>query len=241
MAKRIAVLFDAENIDCATARRSLDLLAARGRIVVLRAVGDFSIASLSSWMDCARTHGIELVMQPGLGKGKNAADIRLTIEAMDIAHAGKVDTVALVTHDRDFTPLALRLRTAGLTVLGLGRIAPNAAFQVACSSFELVGLPEPVPAKPAVTKPVATIPGDATVLDKGQLARLQQVILAASQQGPILPTELNRAIITAAPELATKLSGRGRFLKTLVALGLVERVGGGPDLLVQAPRLRRAG
>ncbi|KRA47685.1 NYN domain-containing protein [Devosia sp. Root635] len=229
--QQIAVLFDAENIDCVTAGRALNTLAARGRIVVMRAVGDFSAATLSNWVECARAHGIELVMQPGLGKGKNAADIRLTIEAMDIAHAGKIDTMALVTHDRDFTPLALRLRNAGLTVLGMGRVEPSATFRAACSAFELFA-----PMKPMAEKAI-----EAIQLDKGEMARLQRAVATASKQGPISPVNLTRAIIAAEPALATRLSGRGKFLKTLVAHGLAERVGSGPEMMVQAPRLRDAG
>lgn len=229
--QRIAVLFDAENIDCVTASRALDALASRGRIVVLRAVGDFSAATLSNWIDCARMHGIELVMQPGLGKGKNAADIRLTIEAMDIIHAGKVDTMALVTHDRDFTPLALRLRNAGLTVLGMGRVEPSPTFRAACSAFELF-----TPIEPMAEKGI-----EAIRLDKGEVARLQRAIAVACKQGPISPGNLTRAVIAAEPALATRLSGRGKFLKTLIANGLAERVGSGPEMLVQAPRLRDAG
>lgn len=237
---QIAALFDAENIDCATACRSIDLLAARGRIAVLRAVGDFSLAGLAGWISCARDHGIELVMQPGLGKGKNSADIRLTIEAMDIVHQGRVDMVALVTHDSDFTPLALRLRHAGIAVLGIGRVLPSPAFRAACSSFELVGLP-PAPARPVAAKPTPPRPAEAPKLDKAQLARLQRVIVAASEQGAIAPVSLNKAIVAAEPELATRLSGDGKFLKRLVAHGLVKRVGSGPGLLVRAASLRSTG
>lgn len=78
---RIAVSFDAENINCTTAKAALVRLRQRGQTDIRRAVGDFSMASLQHWIDCAREEAIELVMQPSLGKGKNAADIRLTIEA----------------------------------------------------------------------------------------------------------------------------------------------------------------
>jgi hypothetical protein len=113
MAKRIAVLFDAENINCEIAAQALDLLSARGNVVIRRSVGDFSTASLLGWIACARERGIDLVMQPGLGKGKNASDIRLTIEAMDIIHTAKVDTVALVA-----TTLILRHSLCGCAMPG---------------------------------------------------------------------------------------------------------------------------
>jgi uncharacterized LabA/DUF88 family protein len=233
-AMRIAVLFDAENINCAMAQRVLSQLAARGEVPIRRAVGDFSSAALSAWIDCARENGIELVLQPSLGKGKNGADIRLTIEAMDIAHDRHIDTVALVTHDRDFAPLALRLRHASLAVLGFAQKEPHASFRAACTRFEVMGMPV---APAAVKKPQAVT---GRVLDKSAVTRLKQIAELATRQGPILPASLRQAIGVAEPELPHRLGGKGKFLKTLVAHGIVERVGSGPELLVRAARLKQA-
>ncbi|MEO9297238.1 NYN domain-containing protein [Devosia alba] len=232
--KRIAVLFDAENINCETALNALDALAPLGTVQIKRAVGDFSSASLAGWIGCGRDRGIDLVLQPSLGKGKNGAEIKLTIEAMDIVHQARIDAIALVTRDRDFTPLAMRLRDAGLLVLGFAQAEPSASFRVACSSFVVIGAPPPITATPAKSAP-------GPILDRSELARLRRLVLLASHNGPITPTALTRAIISAEPDLATRLSGQGKFLRTLVAHGLVERVGSGSGLQVQAPRLHNAG
>lgn len=251
---RIAVLFDAENINCETAQRVLEALAARGTVQIKKAVGDFSATNLSKWVACCTEHGIELVLQPSLGKGKNTADIRLTIEGMDIAYQRSINTVALVTRDRDFTPLAHRLRHAGIAVWGFAESEPNAVFRAACSSFEVVGKPPAMPAastkpatKPVVkpaAKPAAKVAAQPApvlpVLDAAALARLRQISIEACQDGPIPQIALNKAVIAAAPELATQLSGNGKFLKTLVANGIVERIGEGINLQVQAPKLKRA-
>lgn len=229
---RIAVLFDAENINCQTALQALAALPLRGEVQIKRAVGDFSAANLACWIDCGRDNGIELVLQPSLGKGKNGADIRLTIEAMDIVYRGRIDAIALVTRDRDFTPLALRLRDAGLLVLGLAQSEPAISFRAACSSFVILGAPPPL----MQPKP-ATVPA----FDKSEVASLRRVCLQASQNGPVPAVTLAKAIASAAPALATRLSGNGKFLKRLVALGVVERVGSGAAQLVQATPLHRAG
>lgn len=236
-AKRIAVLLDAENIDCVTAVAALKLLVPRGMTQIKRAVGDFSLAALNSWIACGRENGIELVLQPGLGKGKNSADIRLTIEAMDVVHQRTVDAVALVTHDGDFTPLALRLRNAGLEVMGFSRVEPNPAFRAACSTFEVLGSP------PAASKPSAVTlvvqPRAAVVklprLHDVEIMRLRRLVAEACTNEPVTPGTLNKAIVAAEPELATKLSGSGKFLKSLIAFGIVERVGSGADLKLQSP------
>lgn len=223
MAKRIAVLFDADNVNCHTASATLDRLADRGNVVVARAVGDFSTASLANWIGCARERGIDLVMQPGLGKGKKATDIRLTIEAMDITHAGRVDTVALVSHDADFTPLALRLRNAGISVLGFSHVEPSAAFKAACSGFEVLG--QDVPKATLATE---------VKLAKADQAQLKKIIEAALAAGPLKGTKLRAAIRAEDADLVARLQGKGKFVKVLVQHGLVHRVD--DDLVTAVPR-----
>lgn len=217
---RIAVLFDAENVNCETAERVLAALARLGLVQIRKAVGDFSALGLARWIGCCTDNGIELVMQPTLGKGKNSADIRLTIEAMDIAHRGHVDTVALVTRDRDFAPLAQRLRDAGLVVLGFAENEPNVAFRQACSRFEVIG---------AVMAPVGPAPKPAPLpaFDKEELQRLRKVIAEASGAAPVASSTLAAAMRKAEPALQARLGGEGKFQKALLALALVEIVGSG--------------
>ena len=237
---RIAVLFDAENINCETALQALALLKPRGELQVRRAVGDFSSSNLATWIVCARDHGIELVFQPSLGKGKNAADIRLTIEAMDIVHGGHIDTVALVTRDRDFAPVALRLRQAGITVLGLAQTAPNKAFAAACTSFELLGAPEV--SRPAAGVEASPSPLKATAnrsLNTQELERLRSAIAKACLGGPVCGANLRTAIRLAEPDLLPLLSGKGKFQKALVAHGLVKITGHGAEQRLE-PAIRQA-
>ncbi|HTM76151.1 MAG TPA: NYN domain-containing protein, partial [Devosia sp.] len=126
-ASRIAVLFDAENCAADAVAPVLQQLRLRGTVCIRRAIGDFSGSLLAPWVQQARLCGIELIMQPSLGRGKNSADIMLAVEAMDILHGGAVGAIALVSSDRDFTPLALRLRRSGLDVLGFGRAGTDGA------------------------------------------------------------------------------------------------------------------
>jgi len=240
---RIAALFDAENIDCTIVAEVLNRLRKRGIVQTRMAIGDFTL--LKPWINCAHQHAIELRLQPGLGKGKNSADIALTIEAMDLLQGGSVDAVALVSQDRDFTPLVYRLRRAGLEVFGFGRIEPTAALRAACSDFEVIAA-RPVaaaPSQPDLTGIRASVPVQTkntlvtAVLSARDIVTLGKIAHDACAAGAIHPTGLTKAIIAGAPALATKLSGDGKFLKTLVAHGIVERVGSGADLRVQ----RRAG
>ncbi len=229
--KRIAVLFDAENINCPTASAVLDRVRLRGTVQIRRAVGDFSSACLAEWIACSRHHGIELVLQPSLGKGKNSADIRLTIEAMDILHERGVDTIALVTQDRDFAPLASRLRAAGMEVWGFSPQEPSSIFAAACSSFEVIGL------APAFLLPPPAS-ADEQLFTKGERARLTAVIAEATKSGPAPHHAIHNAILLAEPELTSRLGGKGKFLRRLEGQGLVERTGTGAAQMLKPAQKR---
>ena len=232
----IAVFFDAENINARLARPTLQRLGQDGTIGTKRAVGDFSGSLLSGWIAAATENGIELVMQQGLGKGKNSADIALTIEVMEVALGGNVETVVLVTNDRDFTPLVLRLRRYGITVLGLGGVNASTAFRAACTRFE--HLAEVAPAA-LPTKPPSLVKA---ILTAAELRSARTIADAACRAagGAMTPAHLSRAMVLGDPALATRLSGNGKFLKTLVENGIVERIGSGAELKVRMASLRVA-
>ena len=200
------------------------MLRQRGIVQTKIAFGDFSL--LKRWIDCASEFGIELRMQQSLGKGKNSADIKLTIAAMDILHHGSVDAIALVSNDRDFSPLAFRLREAGIQVIGFSHREPGSDFRAACSDYVVVA---PTAATHS-NKPLRSEP----ILSADEIETLTLLATAACADGPINPVDLTKAIIAATPDLATKLSGKGKFLKTLVKHDIVVRVGSGAELRVRA-------
>ena len=74
-------------------------------------------------------------MQPNNTPGKNASDIGLIIDAMDILYSSKVNGFCLVSSDSDFTRLAVRLREAGMQVIGIGEKKTPNPFIVACDKF----------------------------------------------------------------------------------------------------------
>ena len=93
-------------------------------------------------------------------KGKNASDIGLVIDAMDILHQGKFDGFVLVSSDSDFTRLASRIREEGLEVVGIGEAKTPESLRKVCNRFILIEnivgeatSPEPVrEAKPTAAK-----------------------------------------------------------------------------------------
>ena len=90
---------------------------------------------LRSWEKVLHDNAIEPVQLFDLVKGKNATDIKLVIEAMDILHSKDVQTFALASSDCDFTPLIIRLRAEGKQVIGFGGQSTPAPFINSCTKF----------------------------------------------------------------------------------------------------------
>lgn len=67
--------------------------------------------------------------------GKNASDIALVIDAMDLLHSGRFDGFCLVSSDSDFTRLAARIREQGVDVYGFGERKTPESFRQACRRF----------------------------------------------------------------------------------------------------------
>jgi hypothetical protein len=134
---RLAVLIDAENVQLAAVEPLLTEIARFGTAQVRRAYGDWT-GGLKSWKDTLLAHAIQPVQQFAAVKRKNAADIALVIDAMDLLHSGAFDAFCLVSSDSDFTRLAERIRESGLTVHGFGERKTNRAFVAACDTFVYV-------------------------------------------------------------------------------------------------------
>jgi hypothetical protein len=143
--KRVAVLIDGENFPAELADRLFANIAPLGNSIIRRVYG--SSAAMANWRDRAWRHGIAL--REGM-PGKNAADIHLAIEAMDILHRGRIDAFCIVSSDSDFTALAARLREDGVTVNGFGGSHATARFKDACDTFVELNKPTPAAQPPAV-------------------------------------------------------------------------------------------
>lgn len=132
---RIAVLIDADNVPSSNVKGMLEEIAKYGTPTFKRIYGDWTKPNLAGWKNVLLENAITPIQQYGYTTGKNATDSAMIIDAMDILYSDKVDAFAIVSSDSDFTKLAIRLREAGMTVIGLGeRKTPN-PFIVACDKF----------------------------------------------------------------------------------------------------------
>ncbi|WP_368856666.1 NYN domain-containing protein [Chelativorans sp. ZYF759] len=94
-----------------------------------------SASTIAAWANPIERHALEVRHQLASFPGKNAVDMRMTIEAMDLMRAGRASVFVLVTNDGDFAPLAMRIRESGCDVIGYGCDGAAAAFRRACTRF----------------------------------------------------------------------------------------------------------
>jgi uncharacterized protein (TIGR00288 family) len=126
--RSLAVFIDFENLalgfqgrrDRFEIDRVLERLVEKGKIVAKKAYADWS--RFANYTAPLHEAAIELVEIPRRAQsGKNSADIRLCVDAMDLAYSKEhIDTFVVVSGDSDFSPLVSKLKENGKHVIGLG-------------------------------------------------------------------------------------------------------------------------
>lgn len=133
--KNLAVLIDGDNASVNTIGQVFEKIETLGKISCKKIYGDWGQTNLSSWQPAILKYAIDAMQQFSYVKGKNATDIALVIEAMDLLHSGEYDGFCLVSSDSDFASLAVRIRKSGLSVYGFGKASAVSLFKHACDEF----------------------------------------------------------------------------------------------------------
>lgn len=152
----IALLIDADNAPAAKIDFIIAELATYGVVNIRRAYGNWKKPALAGWEKVLNDYAIQPVQHFDLIKGKNASDMALLIDAMDILYTKSVGTFCLVSSDCDFTPLVLRLRADGKHVIGFGDQKTPSPFVDSCTRFLYLDQDEEksvTAAQPARAKP----------------------------------------------------------------------------------------
>ncbi len=131
----IALLIDADNIGAKHIESILGELTKYGKVTIRRMYGDWSQDRLKPWLEKTSQFSLTPIMQSNDTPKKNASDIGLVIDAMDILYSGKVDGFCIVSSDADFNKLAKRLRESGNLVIGIGEQKTPEAFRTSCEKF----------------------------------------------------------------------------------------------------------
>lgn len=131
----IALLIDADNASSGGLDQTLTILAELGTVNIRRAYGNWSKPGLKTWVTLIQKYAIEPQQQFDITKGKNATDMRMTIDAMDLLYSDRVDGFGIMSSDSDFMPIATRIRQNGLPVYGFGTSRTPEGFRQACTRF----------------------------------------------------------------------------------------------------------
>jgi len=131
----IAILIDCDNVSYKYAEDIFSDISKYGTVNIRRAYGDWKDKKLIGWEKLLQKHNIQPIQQFAYTQGKNATDIAMIIDMMDLLYTKDLTAMALVTSDSDFTPIVTRILSDGLTVYGYGEQKTPSAFTSACSQF----------------------------------------------------------------------------------------------------------
>ncbi len=132
---RVALLIDADNAPAAKIDLILNELSTFGETSIRRAYGNWKKSELKGWEEILHEHAIRPMQQFDYSKGKNASDMAMVIDALDLLYTDSPDAFGIVSSDADFTPLVMHLRAKGAAVYGFGARKTPEPFVNACSRF----------------------------------------------------------------------------------------------------------
>jgi uncharacterized LabA/DUF88 family protein len=132
---RIALLIDADNSPSAKIGLILNELSTYGETSIRRAYGNWKKQELRGWEELLHEHAIRPMQQFDYSKGKNASDMAMVIDALDLLYSDSPEAFGIVSSDADFTPLVMYLRAKGAAVYGFGGQKTPEPFVNACSRF----------------------------------------------------------------------------------------------------------
>ena len=133
--RHIALLIDADNVSHSKISGILTELSKYGTPNVRRAYGDWTSKQLTGWTGKLHEYALRPIQQFSYSTGKNATDISLVIDAMELLYTQRLDGFAIASSDADFTPLVMHLKAAGHEVYGFGDRKTPKPFVAACTTF----------------------------------------------------------------------------------------------------------
>ena len=133
--EKIAVLIDSDNTQLSKLESVLREISTHGRIIVKKAYGNWKKDTLKKWENEIKRLAIKAEQQFDYTAGKNATDMALVIDAIEMKHSAVYDGFVIVASDSDYTPLAIKLHETGLYVMGVGEKKTPESFRNACDEF----------------------------------------------------------------------------------------------------------
>lgn len=197
---KLALLIDGDNVSATfmpLIRREAEKL---GTLAVRRIYGQFKSGKMRSWLKHIDEYDLTPVNVSPLTRGKNATDMKLVIEAMDMLHGQQLDGFCIASSDGDFTPLAARLRANARVAYGFGAKKAPAGYKAEFDRFfecdtllaaEKKSAPRKTAPARTAAKPAPAPKGAASTTRSGRNAQ---------QRTPRLPTPTS-AVLSAIDEV----------------------------------------
>ncbi len=225
----LAVLIDADNVPARYAGAILREIAAIGEPALRRVYGDWSSDRLKSWSGRILSLGLVAHQETANTSGKNASDIGLVIDAMDILHARRFDGFVLVSSDSDFTSLANRLREDGLMVIGIGEKKTPESLRNVCNRFIFIeNIYEPPVAKDAEKPaPSKERPASAAPLILEAMEKIDQ------EDEWYHLGQLGQSVMAAHPDFDTRTYGNRKLSDLVKSIQQFQTKRDGNNLLVR--------
>ncbi len=220
--QRIALFIDFENLvtrtgiaaDTFDLQPALDTLLEKGKVVFRRAYADWTRFGKAS----ERLHdlGVELVdVPPSTRAGKNGADVRLVIDALELAYLREhIDTFVIASGDSDFCPLAYKLREKDRTVIGMAvRESTSQLFVKACDEFVYLRGPGQRRREPTKEKDREKEKPKEKVVP--EVAREAASAILARATAPVNPSAIKAAVVRRQPDFDERDHGFSSFTRML--------------------------
>jgi len=237
--RRVALFIDFENLVTNTGispatfdlQPAMDRLLEKGKVVFRRAYCDWSRFREAT----RRLHdfGVELIdVPPSTRAGKNGADMRLVIDALELCYAREhIDTFAIASGDSDFCPLAYKLRENNRVLIGLGvKEATSPLFMKACDEFIYLKPPGKAKAASRGERAPAAAARKSRPPSVGReippIAREVVSSLLARATGPLNPSLIKETIVRKEPDFDEREQGFSTFMRLLQEMerqGLLKR------------------
>lgn len=219
-ALHLAVLIDADNASHKIADALFEEIAKFGEADVRRIYGDFSSSRSKGWAEVLAKHAIVPQQQFAYTTGKNASDITLVIDAMDLLHNGRFDGFCLVSSDSDFTRLASRIREQGLKVYGFGEQKTAESFRQACHRFVYTeNLLQPTPSSDAKAE---SIPNPLLPPSKAVPIIRKAIEQADQEDGWALLGTVGQQLVKLAPDFDSRTYGFTKLSELVQKAGAFE-------------------
>lgn len=161
----LALLVDVDNTSAELFPAIMKQVEIWGTVTLRRAYGNQEALFGHKWKELCLLYALQPMAHLGVSGVKNATDIALAVDAIDLFHTQSIKSFCFITGDQDFTALVLRLRSYGCLVYCIGKPSKSEALSRVCTVFIPVASPKTTmaPEQPLAEHQPDTSPVDAAL------------------------------------------------------------------------------